>query len=291
MKFGKLTAVRFSHIQYRPTYQYTMWLFKCDCGVEKAIRSSSVFSGGTASCGTCCGTRGRIVPLHPELKGQRFGHLVFLEWAGMLKTGKQGHSAWWVQCDCGVKKVMPEMNIVNNRSRSCGCGVWLSQVSHGMSKTRFYHIYAQQKKTLAKLGIAWPWKNPHEGILYLLESWEAANQTGKPKNYLALANPGTPFTADSLITWVSSAKEQQESFNLEVKSRAFHYEVDGMSLPLHEWAAILGITRQRAHQLFQADRLFRRVREAIQPLLCHENPITHIQDNEATPPNSPQAPT
>lgn len=44
-KFGRLTAVRFDHINHS---QY--WLFKCDCGIEKLLRVSLVKNGQIQSC-------------------------------------------------------------------------------------------------------------------------------------------------------------------------------------------------------------------------------------------------
>jgi len=47
-KFGKLTAICRSS---KSTTGNMLWLFKCDCGVEKAIRRSSVVCSKTVSCG------------------------------------------------------------------------------------------------------------------------------------------------------------------------------------------------------------------------------------------------
>lgn len=46
-KFGKLTAIKFSHINNDNHY----WIFKCRCGNNKAILRSHVTSGKTKSCG------------------------------------------------------------------------------------------------------------------------------------------------------------------------------------------------------------------------------------------------
>ena len=45
-KFGKLTAIEFSHIN-----KYTFWKFKCGCGKEKIIRADVVKGGRVRSCG------------------------------------------------------------------------------------------------------------------------------------------------------------------------------------------------------------------------------------------------
>ncbi len=47
-KFTRLTAAHF--VERRGTNQY-MWLFRCDCGAEKAISKQSVLRGLTRSCG------------------------------------------------------------------------------------------------------------------------------------------------------------------------------------------------------------------------------------------------
>jgi hypothetical protein len=47
-RFGRLTAVRFSHKQ-EPRYHY--WLFKCECGQKKVIRKAHVTANKILSCG------------------------------------------------------------------------------------------------------------------------------------------------------------------------------------------------------------------------------------------------
>jgi hypothetical protein len=47
-KFYQLTAVKFSHMNNK---HQSMWLFRCDCGVEKVLPASQVMGGGTKSCG------------------------------------------------------------------------------------------------------------------------------------------------------------------------------------------------------------------------------------------------
>jgi len=46
-KFGRLTAIKFSHINNKRTF----WLFECDCGIKKVIRSDNVHKTNTRSCG------------------------------------------------------------------------------------------------------------------------------------------------------------------------------------------------------------------------------------------------
>ena len=56
IRYNLLTAVRFTGRYYRPQCNNPkrIWLFRCDCGVEKEYRSEDVVSGDVRSCG-CSG--------------------------------------------------------------------------------------------------------------------------------------------------------------------------------------------------------------------------------------------
>lgn len=45
-KYGKLTAIKFIEKN-----KHNFWLFRCDCGIEKKIRTDGVYSGKVISCG------------------------------------------------------------------------------------------------------------------------------------------------------------------------------------------------------------------------------------------------
>lgn len=47
-KYGRLTVLADAG---RDKHNHPKWLFKCDCGVEKAIKKTNVLSGLTVSCG------------------------------------------------------------------------------------------------------------------------------------------------------------------------------------------------------------------------------------------------
>ncbi len=49
-KYNRLTAIKFSHFG-ESKYKSRYWLFKCDCGKEKAIGKEYVTGGYTKSCG------------------------------------------------------------------------------------------------------------------------------------------------------------------------------------------------------------------------------------------------
>lgn len=57
MRFGKLTAIEYAYTAPKrgdvSIHRYAYWLCRCDCGNETVVRSDSLVSGNTASCG--CG--------------------------------------------------------------------------------------------------------------------------------------------------------------------------------------------------------------------------------------------
>lgn len=55
-RFGSLVVISRAESQKRNGHSRTMWLCKCDCGKEKAIRGTHLKSGATISCG-CVGKK------------------------------------------------------------------------------------------------------------------------------------------------------------------------------------------------------------------------------------------
>lgn len=50
-RFGKLTVIQKSENAFSPSRTHTTWLCSCDCGTELVVRTSSLRSGITKSCG------------------------------------------------------------------------------------------------------------------------------------------------------------------------------------------------------------------------------------------------
>lgn len=53
-----------------------------------------------------------------DIKGQRFGSLVALEFSKLHKA----HAYWVCECDCGELSVVRGTNLRNGNTGSCGCG-------------------------------------------------------------------------------------------------------------------------------------------------------------------------
>ena len=53
-----------------------------------------------------------------ELKGKRFGKLSVINFS---EISRNGHSRWFVKCDCGTIKTVLGTHLIQNKTISCGC--------------------------------------------------------------------------------------------------------------------------------------------------------------------------
>lgn len=92
-----------------------IWLCRCDCGVEKQIRSSALKSGFTSSCG-CLQRESRS--RFTDLTGKRFGRLTAIR--RIEKKTSSGYK-WECMCDCGRSSAVSVAALLGGRTLSCGC--------------------------------------------------------------------------------------------------------------------------------------------------------------------------
>jgi len=107
-KFGRLTAVR----RVENSIHGVRWLFKCDCGTERAVLAENVTRGLSKSCG-CLGRESKAKPRAPSIAGQRFGRLVAIERVNSFK--------WLFKCDCGNDYTGWKHPVVIGKVQACGC--------------------------------------------------------------------------------------------------------------------------------------------------------------------------
>lgn len=80
----------------------------------------------------------RIVGKFIDLTGQKFGKLVVVE-----RYSNKGKEIRWVcKCECGNQSVVMGRNLRNGSTKSCGCYNSEQPRTHGMSRTRFYTLWA-----------------------------------------------------------------------------------------------------------------------------------------------------
>ena len=90
------------------------WLWRCDCGNQKAIRVASVMAGRTRSCGCLIGTHA------PDVTGQRWNMLTAVERMPPLPQDPWT-PRWLWRCDCGKTKVIRYASVRIGKAKSCGC--------------------------------------------------------------------------------------------------------------------------------------------------------------------------
>ena len=119
LQFGMLTVVERCpepHIS-KGGKTDSLFLCKCECGKEKAVRRSCLTYGSTRSCG--CNTLSQ----RNDLTGKRFGFLTVLKRSDIPITYRDGQkrSRWICRCDCGNLHEATRTDLVKGRVRSCGC--------------------------------------------------------------------------------------------------------------------------------------------------------------------------
>ncbi len=81
-----------------------------------------------------------IQPTQPwrinDLKGQRFGRLLVLEFIGISVQRK--YAVWKTLCDCGLISHVTSFSLRLGSTRSCGCFQVESRITHGLSDSPTY---------------------------------------------------------------------------------------------------------------------------------------------------------
>lgn len=103
-RFGRLVAI--SKVQTGSPG--TAWLCRCDCGNEKVIRTGSLTSGRTRSCG--------CISKKADLSGMVFGELTVLRFDGYYKRNPK----WLCKCSCGKVISVFENGLKCGKSTHCG---------------------------------------------------------------------------------------------------------------------------------------------------------------------------
>ncbi len=105
----------------------SMWLCKCDCGNMVTVRSASLRSGNTKSCG-CIKKKDEI--------GNRYERLAIIAEAEMVN----GIAMWLCKCGCGNETIVSGRNLRYGGTKSCGCwGIDKSSAQRGNKNHAYIH--------------------------------------------------------------------------------------------------------------------------------------------------------
>ena len=106
-RFGRLTAIKSTDERRN---RRVIWECKCDCGNTTFVRTTSLRSGGTTSCG--------CINNALDLTGQRFGQLTAVN---ATDERRNRCVVWECKCDCGNTTYVSSMYLQSGVATSCGC--------------------------------------------------------------------------------------------------------------------------------------------------------------------------
>lgn len=130
-EFGYLTVISLTDQRQN---RAAMWLCRCKCGQEVTVKSQSLVSGNTLSCG--CYNREKSAA---NLLDQQFGRLKVVE--KLSERAANGGLLWKCICSCGNETIVPTSNIVSGRTTSCGCYFKEVATKHGLAGTPEYKVW------------------------------------------------------------------------------------------------------------------------------------------------------
>lgn len=118
-RFGYWSVVRRAADIVEPSGAHvTMWLCKCDCGTVKPIRSHSLLSGTTHSCGCY---KKKNLRSEVDLCDHRYGRWSVVSFDKVVKRNGRKYRMWKCRCDCGTERSVDEKSLLTGKSKSCGC--------------------------------------------------------------------------------------------------------------------------------------------------------------------------
>lgn len=140
LAYGKLTVVRYHG---KDNGGKTSWECLCECGETIIVRSNSLQSGNTRSCG--CYHREIVINRFEDSRlnmvGKQFGRLV-VESVAEVKNGSTRYNC---KCNCGSTVTLSSGVLSSGHTKSCGCLEVESRITHGLSDHPLYKVYSNMK--------------------------------------------------------------------------------------------------------------------------------------------------
>ena len=182
-----------------------------------------------------------------DLTGQRFGHLVVIEYAG---RNERRESLWRCHCDCGNESVVRGDVLRRGTTESCGCGKGLK---HGHHQKPWYSSYKAMMER-CYLPSSGNYKRYGGNGVTVCEEWHDINNFAKWAETSGYAPGLTIDRIDSSKGYSPDncrwATKKQQSNN---RKNTVFYTYKGETKALTDWASILGINRYTLY-----DRIERR---------------------------------
>lgn len=135
-RYGALVALYPTDIRKGGTY---CWMFRCDCGKEKALPINQVRYGSIKSCGC------HINKKNPDKRKQRvcsgdvFGELTVIKPLGQINGDNHYQSK--VKCSCGNEFVVRDTFLICGKRTCCPDCSNLKKQTHGLSDTPIFYVW------------------------------------------------------------------------------------------------------------------------------------------------------
>lgn len=233
--FGRLTVLH----RVGTKSNVTTWACHCSCNGPNAdvtVRRDHLRSGVTTSCG-CVRRELAAHRVATMMIGQRFGRLVVID----RSSQQAGNATWHCQCDCGTRVIARSDHLASGTTKSCGCLVTDTFITHGESNTKLYRIWCAMKQRCLNPNSESYERYGGRGITICqewIDSFESFRQDmgPLPSEYHTLErrdNNG-PYSPYNCI-WATLTEQQ----NNTRRNRRLTYA--GESLTVAQWARRLGI--------------------------------------------------
>lgn len=245
-RFGRLEVIEISN--KRDLSGNIYWKCRCDCGNIVIVQGRNLRNGRTKSCG--CYKKDlwdeHTKETFKDMMGERYGCLTVIGRGEDYISKNNKHTPTWIcKCDCGKTTRTTRTNLINGKTKYCGCKSPRFEEKHGKSRTRIYRIWASMKErcenenhihysNYGKRGITVcdEWKNDFQAF------YDWAMASGYKDNLtLDRKDNGKGYSPDN-CRWATQ-KEQGRN------RRDNHFlTFNGETHVISEWAEITGINRE-----------------------------------------------
>lgn len=175
--------------------------------------------------------------------GKKFNRLTVIK---RVSNSKNHHSRWLCECDCGNKKIVIGTNLTRGITKSCGClaieNGKQSNLKHGKSKTRLYHIFNNIKQRCYNMNNQAYYRYGSRGIT-MCQEW--LNDFGSFYDWAMTNGYKDNLTIDRIdnngnyepsnCRWVDYKTQSNNVRNNII------YELDGVYHTLSEWCDIFNM--------------------------------------------------
>ena len=245
-KFENLTAIK--RIGFNKAKK-SVWLFLCDCGVQKEIVLSLVLTGKTKHCG--CLKKYKI----KDISGQKFGRLTAINF---VKFNESRQIVWLFSCECGVQKEIAAFAVIKGKTKSCGClskdGKEKASFRHGGCGTRLYNTWVSMRERCSNPNSK-DYKNYGGRKIRICEEWHDFSVFRDWSLNNGYADNLTIDRVDNNGNYEpSNVRFTTQTQQIRNRSNTKLYEINGDIKSLAEWCEILNFPYDRAASRMYFDK-------------------------------------